>query len=103
MASLSAPILAEVPNSGIVQIPGRRFPGVVVQGDSLSAMFDDLASALLSAKTRGDEDAFYAIFIVASRFQDMLIAYEAALKATGAELPYSTPITSRLVRDDFAT
>jgi hypothetical protein len=103
MASLSAPILAEVPNSGIVQLPGRQFPGIVVQGDSLSSMFDVLASALRSAKAQRDEEAFYSIYEVASRFQELLGAYELALKASGSRLPYTTPISSRQVRDDFAT
>lgn len=103
MASLSAPILAEVPNSGIVQLPGRQFPGIVVQGDSLSSMFDDLASALRCAKAQRDEDAYYSIYVVASRFQELLGAYEAAVSATGSRLPYTTPISSRQVHDDFAT
>jgi hypothetical protein len=27
-------------NSAVVRVPGRRFPGVVIQGDSLSILFD---------------------------------------------------------------
>jgi len=102
MTDLSAPILAEVPNSGIVQLPGRRFPGVVVQGDSLSSMFDELASALRHAKHRGDEEGYYATLKVASRLQDLLAAYENTLSAIGSSLPYSSPIKTRQVHDDFA-
>ena len=102
MTDLSAPILAEVPNSGIVQLPGRRFPGVVVQGDSLSSMFDELSSALGHAKDRRDEEAYYATFAVASQLQDLLAAYENTLGAIGSSLPYSASIKTRQVRDDFA-
>jgi hypothetical protein len=102
VTDLSAPILAEVPNSGIVQLPGRRFPGVVVQGDSLSAMFDELASALGHAKNRRDEGAYYATFAVASQLQDLLAAYENTLGAIGSSLPYSESIKTRQVHDDFA-
>ena len=102
MTDLIAPILAEVPNSGIVQLPGRRFPGVVVQGDSLSSMFDELASALVHAKNRGDEEAYYATFAVASRLQELLAAYEDTLRAIGSSLPYSASIKTRQVHDDFA-
>jgi hypothetical protein len=102
MTDLSAPILAEVPNSGIVQLPGRRFPGVVVQGDSLSSMFDELASALRHAKHRRDEKGYYATFAVASRLQELLAAYENTLGAIGSSLPYSAAIKTRQVHDDFA-
>ena len=103
MTDLSAPILAEVPNSGIVQLPGRRFPGVVVQGDSLSSMFDELASALGHAKSRRDEEAYYATLAVASQLQDLLAAYENTLSAIGSSLPYSESIKTRQVHDDFAS
>lgn len=103
MTDLIAPILAEVQNSGIVQIPGRRSPGVVVQGDSLSSMFDELASALGHAKNRRDEEAYYAAFAVASQLQDLLATYENTLGAIGSSLPYSASIKTRRVHDDFAT
>jgi hypothetical protein len=103
MTDLIAPILAEVPNSGIVQLPGRRFPGVVVQGDSLSSMFDELALALRHAKHRRDEEGYYATLAVASRLQELLAAYENTLSAIGSSLPYSAPIKTRQVHDDFAT
>jgi len=102
MAELSAPILAEVPNSGIVQLPGRRFPGIVIQGDSLSSMFDQLASALSHAKHRRDQEAYYATFEVASRLQELLVAYENTLGAVGSSLPYSVSIKRRQVHDDFS-
>jgi hypothetical protein len=103
MTDLSAPILAEVPNSGIVQLPGRRFPGVVVQGDSLSSMFDELASALGHAKHRRDGEAYYATFAVTSQLQDLLAAYENTLGAIGTSLPYPVSIKTRQVHDDFAS
>jgi len=103
MTDLSAPILADVPNSGIVQLPGRRFPGVVVQGDSLSSMFDELASDLRYEKQRRDEEAYYATFAVASRLQELLAAYENTLGAIGSSLPYASSIKTRQVHDDFAT
>ena len=30
-----AEILSHIPNSGIVHLPGRRFPGIVLQGDTV--------------------------------------------------------------------
>src|SRR5262245_41634599 len=102
MANLSAQILSDVPNSGVVQLPGRQFPGVVVQGDSLSSMFDDLSLALRQAKAQRYEEAYYSILSVASRMQELLGAYEATLKQAATRLPYSTSISARQVHDDFA-
>jgi hypothetical protein len=101
MSDLSAPIVAHVPNSGIVHLPGRRFPGVVIQGDSLSQMFDDLVDALNAAKVRGDEDSYYGIFMVAERMQELLNAYEGALRSVGMDRPYPVAIADRTISDDF--
>jgi predicted RNase H-like HicB family nuclease len=97
-----ASILASVPNSGIVQMPGRTFPGIVLQGDSLSKMFDDLVGALQQARERQDEDTFYALLNCAERIQELLSAYEEALEQRQLERPYLVSIKKRLVADDFA-
>ena len=101
MASDNAQILASIPNSGVVQMPGRRYPAVVIQGDTLSQMFDDLAEALKGAKLSRDEESYYAVFAVAERFQHLLSAYEEALAASGHDRPYPVAIATRLVSDDF--
>jgi hypothetical protein len=96
-----ARILAEVPNSGVVQMPGRRFPALVIFTDSLSQMFDDLAGALKGAKNSRDEESYYGILMAAERIQDLLSAYEEVLMASGIERPYAVPIGERLVHDSF--
>jgi hypothetical protein len=37
-----ARLLTEATNYAVVQLPGRRFPGVVFQGDSLDGLIGDL-------------------------------------------------------------
>jgi hypothetical protein len=81
MASLTASILAEVANSAVAQLPGRNFPGVVIQGDSLSAMHDALVKALSGAKNHRDEKAYYALLELAERTQGLMAAYEQTLDA----------------------
>jgi hypothetical protein len=41
---LTAEILSHASNSGIVQMPGRKFPGIVIQGDSLSNLFEQVCA-----------------------------------------------------------
>ena len=102
MATEVAQILLPVPNSGIVQMPDRRLPGIVIQGDSLSQLFDDLVCGLRQAKQHRDEEAYYSLLMCAQRMQDLLTAYEEALKQSGLDLPYMVSIKTRLVADDFA-
>jgi hypothetical protein len=85
-----AQVLSDGGNWSIVQLPERKFPGVVVQGDSLSILVAELASALAALQagnTVGAEDELAATL-------DQLSAvkrhYEAVLGEHGIELPYST-------------
>jgi uncharacterized protein DUF6959 len=41
-------------NSSVVRVPGRRFPGVVMQGDSLSILFD-LAMEVVDMSSKTDD------------------------------------------------
>ena len=75
-------------NSGIVRMPERCFPGVVIQGDSLCIMFHDLMSALEGAEGKVDDDTFLAILEQAEAVEHHLLHYEATLKKNGIELPY---------------
>lgn len=103
MEKSTADILSHVPNSGIVQMPGRRFPGIVMQGDSLSTVFDALSVCLNDAKRRKDEDVYFELLGFAEMLQGQLLHYEKTLLEIGLPLPYSESIARRLVRDEFDT
>ena len=87
-----ARILSHVSNSGIVQMPGRRFPGIVMQGDTLSNVFDSVAFALRDAKARRDEESYYEFLMFAETLQGQLEHYESVLVRLGMPLPYSPSI-----------
>ncbi|MFD9220210.1 DUF6959 family protein [Streptomyces sp. NPDC060064] len=46
MDRLVAELFTEGGNDAMVRLPGRRFPGVLIQGDSLSILRSDLAEAV---------------------------------------------------------
>jgi hypothetical protein len=50
--SLTAQVLSHAGNFAVVQLPGRRFPGTVIQGDTLSNLVEQLErmSSLLERK-----------------------------------------------------
>lgn len=94
-------ILPHYPNSGIVQMPGRRFPGIVMQGDSLSSLHAHIKFALDEAKRRRDEEAYYELLHVAHVLEDQLMHYEHVLDALATPYPYPTSIRERVAVDDF--
>jgi len=103
MSDTEAKILSHVPNSGIVQLPGPQFPGVAIQGDSLSNMFDQAAACVREFKRLRQEDACYEAFHLAEHLQEHLIHCEATSQQRGASLPSTVSIHNRLINHDYDT
>jgi len=84
----SASILEAGANGAVVQLPGRAFPGLVVQGDSLSILvstIEDLREAI--AKNEPTEiDA--SIAMLERSLKERLEFYERVLVNHQIELPY---------------
>jgi hypothetical protein len=85
----SLDVFSELPNYGIVRMPGREFPGCVVQGDSL-AILCRLARSIvarldraLDVELREDADE------LRESLESRLRHYESVLSEHGLPLPYS--------------
>ena len=61
-----------VSNSGIVQMPGRSFPAVAIQGDSLSVMLSTALLFMEKAKEIKDEKLFNKAVMLAEDLQSHL-------------------------------
>ncbi|MBF2028627.1 MAG: hypothetical protein IGS48_17990 [Oscillatoriales cyanobacterium C42_A2020_001] len=72
----TARILSQTSNSGIVQMPGRKFPGIVIQGNSLFNLLEQVRYCLQQAKQHQDEEAYYEILMLAEMLQGQLLNYE---------------------------
>ena len=90
-----------VSNSGIVHLPGRRFPAVAIQGDSLSNMFSAAKYFLDKAKEHNDEDMYYEALMLAKRLQGHLIQYEKVLESEGFEKPYTLEVKGVTFEQEF--
>jgi hypothetical protein len=101
MPSDTAQILSHIPNSGIVQLPGRRFPGIVMQGDTLSNVFESAKFLLGEFKRLRDEERYYETFMFAEQLQEQLLHYEETLMRHGFGWPYTVSVRERLVSDDY--
>lgn len=76
-------------NSCIVRMPERNFPGVVIQGDSLSVLFHGALELLKDLEGKVDEETFLGALTLAESLEGHLDNYIATLQAHGRELPFN--------------
>ncbi|MFC9589916.1 DUF6959 family protein [Streptomyces sp. NPDC056944] len=88
MERIEIELLAPGGNGAVVRMPGRRYPGVVIQGDSLSIMRRQVAE-LTAACAQGDVDGALDLsqFLLAD-LDENLGSYEDALARHGIPRPY---------------
>jgi hypothetical protein len=75
-------------NSAVVRVPGRRFAGVVVQGDSLSILFDLAIFVVEHLPDASDPEVGEAANELAAKLWAHLENHEGVLRARGVDLPY---------------
>ena len=88
-------------NSGIVHMPGRRFPAVAIQGDTLSSMLSTAIEAMEKGKEHRDEDLYYGSLDLAQQLRNHLVHYEEILEKEGFEKPYLLTAKQLELVDDF--
>lgn len=79
-------VLGEQTNAVVIKLPERRFPGVVLQGDSLHNL-EELAAKVGDALSEGRDPGEDAAELH-ERLEGYVCAYEDALARAGMELPY---------------
>ncbi|HET6470003.1 MAG TPA: hypothetical protein VFG43_16635 [Geminicoccaceae bacterium] len=81
-------LLSIATNCAVVRVPGRSFPGAVVQGDTLRGLLD-LASEILRRSAGGpDPELEEAARGLHEQLSDLIAEYEAALRRHRLPLPY---------------
>lgn len=86
--SESAELLSPATNYAIVQLPGRAFPGVVFQGDSLFCLIQDLKSCVQDLKSGQLEDLNLGLEYMLEDLNAILTSYEMVCADKGISLPY---------------
>jgi hypothetical protein len=88
MERIEAELFTGGSNDAVVRLPGRRFPGVLVQGDSLRILRSDVAE-VLEACERGDvEEARDSAGLLLADLDALLARYEAVLSEHEIPRPY---------------
>jgi hypothetical protein len=86
----TAKILQISSNGAVVQLPGRNFPGIVVQGDSLSIIVKELMAIRSSmSDNKCDEDTLMDLDEIIIQLYSRIVLYEMTLNKLGLELPYN--------------
>ena len=84
--TITVDVFSEATNAAVVRMPGRQFPGVVVQGDTLSTLVSDVRELCEQIEAGGDvlEDARF----LQERLEQLQSHYESVLASHGLSLPY---------------
>ncbi len=82
----SATLLTEPHNYAVVQLPGRKFPGIVFQGDSLYSLCEEVRT-LSSQSDPGEVRADAAR--LSRDLDELLHSYVTAVSERGGSLPFS--------------
>lgn len=88
MKTIQVEVLSEATNAVVLQTPGRRFPGIVIQGDSLNSLVA-AAKRICAALGAGRRDeALDQAGELHERLVEYQVAYEDGLRRASLELPY---------------
>jgi len=90
-----------VSNSGIVHLPGRRFPGITIQGDSMSSLLSETLYFMQKAREHADEDMYYGARNMAEVLRGHLLHYEEILEREGFEKPYTLDVAGLSLEEEF--
>ena len=95
MEHVEVELYAHEPNFAVIRLPPRRFPGVLVQGDSLSVLCNQARAVLAALHTGHFEQARDEARSLAQDLDDQLQGYMATLEREGIGLPFSRPVAQQ--------
>ena len=90
-------VFSEESNVGIVRMPGRAFPGCVVQGDSLSILVDLATELSDSIAEFGSDEMVEVVTQLLGQLRGRLAHYESVLLANEMDLPYSRKASPQVI------
>lgn len=71
-----------------MRTPGRRFPALVIQGDTLSTIHDGILDVKKSLEEGRHEEMREDVKHLEERVRGLLVYYQEVLDQCGCELPY---------------
>ncbi len=94
MKRMTLDVYSKATNRAVIRPPGRRFPGLVIQGDTLSALVKRARELLESARRLGHDDLIDQAEGLSRDLDAFVKHYERVLARHGIDLPYTGPLGS---------
>lgn len=88
MERVEVELFTDGSNNAVVRMPGRQFPGVVVQGDSLWGLRRDVAEIRDACRGGDVAEALEAAEFLLENLDAMLMRYSDALERHRIRRPY---------------
>jgi len=88
-------LLSDATNEVVARYVERNYPGVLIQGDTLKILFDDLEELQEEIASGDMESAKEISDVIQEKLLDLLTHYEKVLSEHGIELPYFGAVSSR--------
>jgi hypothetical protein len=86
MRTETVEVYSDITNVAIIRLPGRQFPGMLIQGDALHNLSSMAADALAGAEPQSDH--WHDIKELADQLQSRVSYYAQILREHGMELPF---------------
>ena len=94
MKNTNIDFIKDIGNALVAHSQGRNYPGVLLQGDSLRILLDDLTELGDEIASGNHEDAQDIIEALKEKISEILVFYEQALTENGIALPYANPVNT---------
>jgi hypothetical protein len=85
----SVEIYSDTTNAAVLRHPGRRFPGVLVQGDNLHGLCVALDEICSNLRLQIDAETYRRVDDVRNSMQSYLTHYKAVMQQHSLPLPFS--------------
>lgn len=82
-------IYSDASNQAILRHPGRKFPGVLIQGDTLSILHVEICGALETDGDKLSEEARIDLEHIRDFLGSCLEGYKSVLAKHGIQLPFA--------------
>lgn len=89
MRTATVEIYSDATNAAIVRVQGRKFPGVVIQGDTLNELVKVAQHISYSTSSTGEEELELDAKELAEQLTQLLEHYKLVLAEHNIELPFS--------------
>jgi hypothetical protein len=82
-------VFSDAPNAVVLRYPGRAFPGVLVQGDTLFSMWQQADRACVEPNATTSPDSYAELTDLRNKLRALLSHYTSTLREQGLSLPFS--------------